>query len=192
MIRRLVLAVALLIFATAVPVSAATRTVEAVDFAFQPAGRTVAMGDFVRWHNGGDFNHTSTARQFNLWNRTMAPGATSVGVAFQRAGKFAYWCTIHTNMTGSVSVPMRSTPGSGTLATNFTIRVANVNAPSGYTQQIQMRKKGGTFAQWRNVTGQTTTFSPSSKAVWQFRSRLRRLSDGTATGWSPVLSITVS
>jgi plastocyanin len=195
MIRRATLAVTLLLLVTAAPVAAATKTVEVVDFAFQSRSLKVKLGDGVRWHNGTNTDHTATANNFSLFNFFMPGGAnqTTSAYVFQRAGKFAYRCVIHpTQMKGSVSVKMRASPTTGTRNTTFVIRVANSNAPSGFVQDIQMRKAGGTFKSWRSTSLQTQSFVPPSKGTFQFRARLRQTSSGSATGYSPVLSITVN
>ena len=191
---RLALVTALAVtLSTASVVSAATFTVEMKNFAFDPARRTIALGDSVQWHNGSFSDHTSTANLFNLWHRNVASGGnTSLPVTFSRAGRFAYHCEIHGSMRGSVKVRMRASPSSGTLATDFTIRVANVNAATGFRYDIQQRKQGNSFALWRSITAQTTVFEPTSKGTWEFRARYKRTNDGVATGYSPILKITVN
>jgi plastocyanin len=196
MIRRAALRVALagvlLMLLSASSVSAATRQVEVFNFGFNSNNLTVAMGDSVRWHNGSTSTHTSTANQFGMWNMTLARGATSAPILLQRGGSFGYRCTIHSSMTGKIAVRIRATPTTGSTATNFVIRVGLANAPSGYTEDIQMRRSGGTFATWRSTTAQTTSFRATSRGTYQFRSRLRHLSDGVATAYGPVLSVTVN
>jgi plastocyanin len=195
MIRRVTLAAALLLLVTAAPVAAATKTVNAVNFAFQAKSVKVNLGDGVRWHNGTDADHTATANNFSMFNFFMPANSntTTSAFVFQRAGKFAYRCVVHpTQMKGSVSVKMRATPTTGTRSTTFVIRVANSNAPSGFVQDIQMRKAGGSFTSWRSTSLQTQSFSPPSKGTFQFRARLRQTSNGSASGYSPVLSITVN
>ena len=192
MIRRAVLAGALLMLLSASSVSAATRQVEVFNFGYNSGSLNVALGDSVRWHNGATTTHTSTANQFGLWSLNLPAGTTSRAILFQRGGSFAYRCTIHSSMRGKVNVRLRATPTSGSPSTNFVIRVALANAPSGYIEDIQMRKSGGTFANWRSITTQTTSFRATSPGTYQFRSRFRRISDGMATAYSPVLSVRVT
>jgi plastocyanin len=195
MIRRATLAVALLLLVTAAPVAAATKTVETVNFAFQSKSVKIALGDGVRWHNGTNTDHTATANNFGLWNFFMPAGANTISSAFvfQRAGQYAYRCVIHpTQMKGTVSVKMRATPTSGTRNTTFVIRAALSNAPSGFIHDIQLRKVGASFAGWRSTTLQTASFVAPSTGTFEFRARLRKTSDGSATGYSPALRITVN
>jgi plastocyanin len=195
MIRRATLAVALLLLVTAAPVAAATRTVDTVNFAFQSKSVKIALGDGVRWHNGTNTDHSATANNFSLFNFFMPGGAntTTSAFVFQRAGKYTYRCVVHpTQMKGTVSVKMRATPTTGTRNTTFLIRAALSNAPSGFIHDIQMRKVGSSFASWRSTTLQTASFAPPSTGAFEFRARLRKTSDGTATGYSPALRITVN
>jgi plastocyanin len=194
MVRRAALVAAMLMLVSTASVSAASsHQVGIVNFAFSPTALKVRLGDTVNWHNGTTATtHTTTADLFNLWNQTVLHGATSVDIAFQEAGTFAYHCNIHTFMHGTVKVKMSATPSAGPASTTFLIRVATINAPAGFTMDIQKRKAGGAFATWQSTTGQTVPFVPPGTGTFQFRSRLRRLSDGTATGWSPTLSVKVN
>jgi plastocyanin len=173
-------------------VSAATTTVDAFNFGFNARTVKIPLGDSVRWRNQTSTDHTSTANQFNLWNRALPGPSTSTAVSFKRAGTFAYHCAIHPDMKGKVQVRLRVTPTSGTTSTAFVVRVATENAPTGFQHQVQRRRAGQAFAQWMTTTGQTLAFNAPSTGRWDFRARLRRVSDGTVSGWSPVLAVTVN
>lgn len=70
---------------------------------FRPAADTVAVGGTVTWTNAGYNPHTSTG-QNSLWNSgTLNPGQ-SFSREFPQAGSFAYECTIHPGMNGTVVV----------------------------------------------------------------------------------------
>ena len=193
MIRRAALISILLLLVSTATVSAGTEgaTVSIQNFFFNPATVKVNVGEFVGWTNNSDRTHTSTARLFNAWNLSIGSSGHA-STLFVRAGTFAYFCTIHSQMQGNVKVKMNATPASGTTSTNFSIRVATQDAPSGFVEQVQRRKHGRTFKPWVNTAGQTLSWTPSRAATWEFRARLRRISDGTVTGWSPVLKVVVS
>ena len=74
-----------------------------VDFAFTPATLTVARGSSVRWTNADGAPHTVTADDGSFASGTLAENATFTR-AFRAAGTFAYFCTIHSSMTGTVVV----------------------------------------------------------------------------------------
>ena len=76
--------------------------VRIIDFAFRPGNLTIARGTVVRWVNRGDRTHTTTSNT-SLWNHTLAPGET-FRRRFRRMGTFAYHCSIHPQMTGTITV----------------------------------------------------------------------------------------
>jgi plastocyanin len=91
--------------AAVVPVLAATRNVTIAGFAYSPDPVTVNVGDTVRWTNNDAVAHTATGSGFNTGS--IAAGA-SKSVTFNSAGTFAYRCTIHPSMTGTVVVKATS------------------------------------------------------------------------------------
>jgi plastocyanin len=89
--------------------------VTVADGAFSPSNLTVALNTVVRWTNTGSLAHTVTADAGTFDSGQMAgatPGGTyggaTPGGAFQRtfgtAGTFAYHCSNHAGMTGTVTV----------------------------------------------------------------------------------------
>jgi plastocyanin len=98
----------LLLLAAIGTARAATVTVAAVNFEFQPASRSVHVGDVVRWTFAGD-PHTVTSGtpsspdgQFD--SGIKDPGA-SFQVTFDTAGTFRYFCQVHPEqMTGTIVV----------------------------------------------------------------------------------------
>ena len=71
--------------------------------AYAPDDVTVAVGATVTWTNSDSVAHTSTA-DAGAWNSgTVAPGGQFSRV-FETAGTFAYHCTIHPGMVGTVVV----------------------------------------------------------------------------------------
>ena len=193
MIRRAAIAAMFLMLLSTASVSAATKTVQVFNFGYNPSPTKVKLGTIVTWHNGtAATTHTSTADLFGLWSEGMSPGTTSDPVAFKQAGSFAYHCTVHASMHGKVNVRMKATPTTGTLTTTYVIRFATINAPSGFIYDVQRRKHGTTYAPWVSTTAQTLNFTAPSKGKWEFHSRLRRTSDNVATGYSPMLTVTVN
>ena len=107
------LAVALALVVLAPPVGARERgdgpsgttqveRVRIIDNAFRPQNITVARGTVVRWVNRGTRTHTTTSNT-SAWNQTLSPGDT-FRRRFRRAGTFRYHCTIHSGMTGRITV----------------------------------------------------------------------------------------
>ena len=77
-----------------------TITIEAV--AYQPASLVVRRGDTVVWVNKDPYPHTVTAAGV-FDSRNIAGGASWRYVA-RVAGSFAYICTLHPNMKGTLTV----------------------------------------------------------------------------------------
>ena len=73
------------------------------DRAYVPAALDVAVGGTVTWINSDAIPHTSTSN-IPVWDSgILAPGAR-FSATFPVAGTFAYHCTLHPNMVGSVVV----------------------------------------------------------------------------------------
>jgi plastocyanin len=71
---------------------------------FSPNPIMIKVGDTVTWMNNGSITHTSTS-DTGAWDTgPIASGATSSAVSFKTAGTFAYHCSIHPSMTGTVIV----------------------------------------------------------------------------------------
>lgn len=69
---------------------------------FAPASVTVSRGTKVKWVNKGSLTHTTTANE-GAWDERLDPGEKFVR-KFRRAGTFAFHCSIHPSMTGTVTV----------------------------------------------------------------------------------------
>jgi plastocyanin len=90
------------------PVDAATVDVQAVNYEFVPASRTVTVDDTVRWTFTGEI-HTVTSGVpgvpvVNGFNSGQRNGG-SFEVKFERQGAFPYFCEIHSEqMFGTITV----------------------------------------------------------------------------------------
>ena len=109
--RRLALVTALL-FAAALPASAATSSVSMVDSAFEPASKTVAVGDTVKWRNDGELPHEVSSSAFSSGN--VDPDKSWSWTA-TKAGTFSYVCRYHesSGMKGTLTVRAASTGSAG-------------------------------------------------------------------------------
>ena len=115
--KRLLLLVVLLVIALLVFVSAAgaqdsgveavpvqdARSVGIGDNFFDPPDGTVEPGSTITWTNNGARPHTVTADDGSFDSGRLNPG-DSYTVAFDGQGTVTYHCTIHPEMSGSVSV----------------------------------------------------------------------------------------
>jgi plastocyanin len=186
---------ALFLAVAAVPADAVTKTVFVAEFAFSPNALKIVQGDTVVWQNNGTRIHNATQdAPLSLFaTGNIASGATSPGKVLTAAGVYPYHCTIHSSMVGSVKVPVKVAPTTGTTATTFTITLATQTAPTGFVYDVQRKIGDGAWAAWRTgVTTATTTFRPTSAGVYSFRSILRKVSTGAKSKPSPAKTATVT
>ena len=139
-------------------------------------------------------HHTSTSNTpLSLWSFDMNGNGTSGSKVFSAAGTFAYHCEIHpTEMHGNIAVRMTAAPTTGTTATTFSIRWATITAPAGFKYVVQRKAPGGTFGTFMTTVNKSASWKTSKPGTWSFRSKLKRLSNGSASGYSPALAVTVS
>jgi plastocyanin len=195
--RRLALVVALaavLLLPGTAWATDATVTVSGSTNAFASGSPTIGLGGVVQWQAINTTRlHSTTADKFSMWTYDMpTPNSTSPGVTFDRAGGFAYHCRFHGNMRGTVMVQMMASDTTPNVNQLITITFATSGAPSGFTEQIQKRKAGGTWKTYANSTGTSVNWTPPKAKTFQFRARYKQISTGAYTGWSPILSLTVS
>jgi plastocyanin len=90
---------------TAVTTTAATASNAGTikGFSFQPEVLKVKVGAKVTWTNDDAVAHTVTADTNSFASGNLQPGG-SFSFAFIRPGTYAYHCSIHPSMHGSVVV----------------------------------------------------------------------------------------
>ena len=96
-------AVALMSAALAMPARAAVQSVTVQNFSFVPPAITINAGDSVSWTNKDQVQHTATSDTGVFDTGAIAPlgGKT---ITFTVAGTYAYHCSFHTFMKGTVTV----------------------------------------------------------------------------------------
>ena len=84
--------------------SADQGAVSIADFKFTPDDLTVSVGATVTWTNDDSgLAHTTTSSD-GLWaSGPIQPGDT-FSFTFEEAGTFAYTCSIHPSMSGTITV----------------------------------------------------------------------------------------
>ena len=92
------------------PPSSAAVTIG--DGLFSPSSLVVAPGGTVTWTNGDDRAHTATADDGSFDTGSLGAGASSTK-PFPNEGTFAYFCEIHPDMTGTVTVSAAGDGGGG-------------------------------------------------------------------------------
>jgi LPXTG-motif cell wall-anchored protein len=93
--------------------AASPGSVTMKDFSFGPSSVTVNVGESVTWTNNGPTRHSATAND-GSFDTGLLPKGKSASHSFGKAGTFAYVCSIHPNMNGTVRVVAASGGGSST------------------------------------------------------------------------------
>jgi plastocyanin len=88
---------------SAAPSSSNSVTIK--DFAFSPASITVKKGTTVTWTNSDTTTHTVTESDGQTGpDSGSLPSGKTYSFTFNTTGTFKYKCTLHPNMTGTVTV----------------------------------------------------------------------------------------
>jgi LPXTG-motif cell wall-anchored protein len=87
----------------AIAIAAASTGVTISDFQFAPASVTVNVGDTVTWTNNGPTPHSATSSS-GVFDTGIMDAGQSGSHTFTEAGTFAYICTPHPNMHGTIVV----------------------------------------------------------------------------------------
>ncbi len=78
-------------------------TIRIENFAFAPATIKVAQGTTIVWTNADSIPHTSTSKE-KMWDSHPIQPSATFKVTFDKAGTYAYGCTIHPFMQATVVV----------------------------------------------------------------------------------------
>jgi plastocyanin len=84
--------------------SGPTEQVTIRDFAFHPPDLSIAVGTTVTWTNDDNTTHTVTGTDNDVIASPDLDQGDTYRVTFAQAGTYNYICSIHTNMTGTVTV----------------------------------------------------------------------------------------
>jgi LPXTG-motif cell wall-anchored protein len=92
--------------------AAADTSVTVSDFTFSPGTVTIDQGDTVTWVNNGPTPHSATSSN-GAFDTGIYPKGQSRSHTFNEAGTFAYICTPHPYMKGTVVVRASQAEGEG-------------------------------------------------------------------------------
>ena len=115
--RKILLAVAALLpvsLATGISVSASNSAAQIVNctattpWCFSPNPIRITVGSTVTWTNTTAPTHTATSNTGAWDTGSIASGQTSAAMTFKTPGTFAYHCSFHSGMTGTVIVSAAS------------------------------------------------------------------------------------
>lgn len=80
-----------------------THSVNIDGSAFNPPEVSAAVGDTVTWTNNDSTKHTATADDGTFDSDDLSQDET-YSYTFDTAGSYAYKCSIHSAMTGTITV----------------------------------------------------------------------------------------
>ncbi len=168
--------------------SAATYKIKALsNDTFSPSVLTVYQGNLVKWINEGGY-HDVDVNKPSSYIATKPRGTTGlIKSKTVVAGTFPFICSVHLpDMTGKLKVkPSLSRSGS-------TVTVGLGPVESSFVHTIQRRRgSSGTWTSSSTTSGADSKAFTLSSGTWQFRAKLVRSSNGTSSGYSPVVSISV-
>jgi plastocyanin len=81
-----------------------THAVAISNFAFSPITITINAGDTVIWTNNDNAQHTVTSDNGGALNSATISNGGTYSHAFLTPGTYAYHCSIHASMKGTVIV----------------------------------------------------------------------------------------
>lgn len=81
----------------------AKKPVSIQEMKFNPSSLDINVGDVVRWTNNDERDHTVVAADGSFKSGNLRRG-DSFEHTFDKAGKFAYSCSYHPRMKGTVNV----------------------------------------------------------------------------------------
>lgn len=166
------------------------------DTGFSPVTISVKHGDRMEWDATGASDHSaSDFSSIKLFGSGLMPNGGTYGFVFYCAGLYKVVDSANTLNTQNVKVTMSVDPLSGDLTTVFTITWASITAPAGFVYDVQIKRPGtNRYVNWlSNQTVASTTFVADAGAgTYSFESRLRSLTNGGTSGYSPPAKITVT
>jgi hypothetical protein len=171
--------------------------IQVLDTGFSPTATTASVGDTLAWRVG-----TTAASGHIVKDQSgvslFASAPLSPGGSFTFTFFAAAKVTVLDPTDGQtliVKVPPKATPASGDPSKTFTVTWASQTPPTGLVYDVQIQRPGSSsWTAWKTgVTGVSASFVPDAgTGGYSFRAKIRRLSNGTSTGWSPPAKITVT
>jgi plastocyanin len=83
--------------------------VEISNNAFSPSALSVPVGSTVTWKNDDPYAHTVTMQGKNGFDSGNLGSGQTFSETFTAPGSYAYSCSIHPSMTGTITVTKAST-----------------------------------------------------------------------------------
>jgi plastocyanin len=108
--------------------------VRITEYAFTPSTITVVVGvnNTVIWSNNGTVDHSATANGGTFDSGALAPGQT-YAFTFSTPGTYAYHCSFHSSMKGTVVVVSQATTTASTTSSGSAAGIPEFPLQVGFT-----------------------------------------------------------
>ncbi|HEX5086476.1 MAG TPA: plastocyanin/azurin family copper-binding protein [Nocardioides sp.] len=167
--------------------AARAASVTVANMAFSPASVSTTLGGAVTWTFKDATAHTTTSDQ-GFWDSGTKFGGSTYTRTFTSAGTFAYHCTIHSMMRGTVKVPVAA---SGSAGKGYKLTWATTRGRNAITYDVQTRLGSGAWVSLKKATtGTHAKFNPAKGGKYSVRARTAK--GGKRSGWSPTVTVTIS
>src|SRR5262245_12667089 len=74
------------------------------DMSYAPNPAAARVGQKVAWRTNGGTSHTATQNGGGFDTGSISDGSTSTAITMNNAGSFAYHCSFHPSMVGTLNV----------------------------------------------------------------------------------------
>jgi plastocyanin len=174
----------------AVPAPEAERaraaSVEVAHLMFMPAKVEVAIGVPVTWTFPEPTAHTTTSDQ-GFWDSGTKSGGETYARTFTSAGKFAYHCSIHPTMRGSVAVGITVVvPSEG----KHVVRWSTAKATGDITFDVQVKLGSAPWKDFRTDTVRPKATFRAATMPDTYKVRARTSKGDQSSGWSRAVRLT--
>jgi plastocyanin len=158
------------------------------DFQFTPATLQVTQGTTVTWTNNGPANHTTTS-DTGVWDSGVLQAGRSFSFRFNAPGTFAYHCTIHPAMKGTITVtaaaasaaaspsPSAAAPAPSPCSSPAATQASPSSSPSRAATPAQLPKTGAGGGQVSGMPWLLAVAPLGALGLWvlvrRWRSQLR-------------------
>ena len=167
------------------------------DRASTPSYRGLKLGDTIQWDFLGPSDHEITdSHGLNLLDTGLHSPVSYWSFTFNLSAELRTkdLDAFPTNL-GKITVPPQVTPTTGTTNDSFLVVWALQQPPPNIVEDVQLKRPGGTWVHWRHRQSfliQDQFVPDAGPGIYEFRSRIRNVANGTHSRLGPPVAITVT
>jgi len=164
----------------------AGATVQVEHLMFMPGRVKVGLGDRVTWTFPEITQHTTTSDQ-RFWSSGVRSGGATYARVFTSAGRFAYHCSIHPTMRGSVVVGLKVRIP---RESKHVVRWSTARATGRITFDVQVKIGSGPWTDFRTDTVRPKATFRAATMPDSYKVRARTSKGNQDSGWSRAVRLT--